>query len=144
MENFIEIAKQLRKQAPEEFRDWSDEALAVWLKTKCRCAYCDRALLDDRGLAYYFSTIDHILPISKYGWLAEKIWNKVLSCRSCNLIKRDFNPVVDSYNFESSPEPSVEKVNEWIRVSRKHCESIRTSKETSFKKVRDLLVQLSH
>ena len=85
-----EVAAKLL--ASPEMGSWSQETLATWLEFDCRCAYCDRKMLEDRAIAYFFSHSDHLLPQSKYPQLSTTPSNRVLSCKSCNTIKSDWDP----------------------------------------------------
>lgn len=86
------------KQSPETestVRDlvadgWHPDTLQVWLRSKCHCSYCDKDMLSDADVFFYDSTIDHLIPLSRNG--ADEIGNRLLACRACNMLKRDFDP----------------------------------------------------
>ena len=85
------------------YEDKLDQLLSVgfprhvaeaWLRAKGRCEYCHRDLVVDR-LGYAVQETDHLLPQSKrkYAAFNEDVRNAVLSCRLCNGIKSDFDPL---------------------------------------------------
>jgi hypothetical protein len=117
-----EVAAKL--VASREMGSWSQETLTTWLEFDCRCAYCDRDLLKDRGIAYFFSHSDHVLPQSKYPQLINTPTNRVLSCRSCNTIKGDWNPnsankiVIEPTRSHLTPEERsmlIVATREWLK-----------------------------
>jgi hypothetical protein len=71
---------------------WSPETLAVWLRHNCKCVYCDRDLLENRDIAYFFSDREHVLPKSKYPSLEFDPNNIVVACAACNTIKGRLEP----------------------------------------------------
>lgn len=68
---------------------------AKWEITIEKRAACKSFLINRDGnkCGYCFQTkkltIDHIIPLSKGG--ADKIYNMILACRSCNVEKADMN-----------------------------------------------------
>lgn len=69
--------------------NWMPIPLQIWLRDECKCVYCGFDLLGTRGVAYCFSSEDHLLPKSTYPELESRIDNRVLSCRVCNVVKGD-------------------------------------------------------
>ena len=63
---------------------WSRPTLAVWLRAKCKCEYCDCDLLASDGEYLYGSHVDHVVP-----GLGDALENLALACKACNFIKRD-------------------------------------------------------
>jgi hypothetical protein len=78
------IRQKLRKKF-----SWSDESITLGLDATFKCEYCGKYLLTDVE-AFKQWTTDHIVPKSKQGPEAQHNW--ALACRTCNLVKRDFNP----------------------------------------------------
>lgn len=64
----------------------------VWIRDKFRCVYCGEDLLKDR-IRMTSDQLDHLLPKSKYKEYAALPANLVLSCFTCNQIKRNFDPL---------------------------------------------------
>ncbi len=112
MKQVLQEAKDLSSRESELFTGWAPEAIAIWARDEGRCIYCGFSFFDSRPLeysrplAYYFSTIDHLLPKSKFAYHANSIWNKVLACRSCNRLKGAFCPICDNVG---PCNPAVEK-----------------------------------
>jgi hypothetical protein len=75
--------------------NWSRQTLELWLRYECRCVYCGRDMLENRDITYYFWCAEHVLPVHKYGYLKDAIWNQVLACRTCNQLKQRFDPASD-------------------------------------------------
>ena len=65
---------------------WSRSTLAVWLRAKCRCEYCDCDLLASDGEYLYGSHVDHVVPGQ-----GDDLQNLALACKTCNVIKRAKN-----------------------------------------------------
>src|SRR5579859_6300175 len=99
-----EQAKQHSSQllATRNMGTWSAETLVMWLECDCRCVYCDRDMLQDRDIAYFFSHSDHLLPKSKYPQLADDPTNRVLSCKACNTLKGDWDPSAGEQDRKST------------------------------------------
>jgi hypothetical protein len=74
---------------------WSVETAAIWLQSGCKGVYCDRDMLENRGIAYYFFSHDHLPPKAKYRELESELSNQVLCCRWRNGLKREWDPNVD-------------------------------------------------
>lgn len=91
----METAKQLwiTHKATWRVWQWGEADLVIWLRDGCRCVYCGRDMLSDRGIAYCLYHYDHLLPVSnpKYSNLSNAIWNKVLACKACNSWKHTFD-----------------------------------------------------
>ena len=114
---------------------WSLETLTMWLEADCGCVYCERYMLEDRGIAYFFSHGDHILPKEKYRQLRTAHSNLVLSCQSCNTLKCDWDP---NSSGEIVIEParnelSLDERSLFIGKIRYRLEQLRTINEAQFK-----------
>jgi hypothetical protein len=57
--------------------------LSKWLN---RCFYCDNLLSSDKKMIH----LDHLIPWSYI--FEDELWNLVLTCRTCNLMKHDSLP----------------------------------------------------
>jgi hypothetical protein len=66
----------------------------IWVRDKFHCVYCGADLLSDL-IRMSSCQIDHLLPRSKYKQYdnKESDSNLVLSCFTCNQIKRAFDPL---------------------------------------------------
>ena len=89
-DEWLQIAEQMLKDNAFMHR-WAPHTLAVWLRNGCKCAYCDRDLLESRAITYFFSDRDHILPKSKYPSLVSDPNNLVPACAACNTVKGDWD-----------------------------------------------------
>jgi len=69
---------------------WHRDTIRVWLRSGCHCAYCGKDMLTDADTFFYGNNIDHLVPLSRGG--SEEVENRVLACRACNFLKRDFDP----------------------------------------------------
>lgn len=69
---------------------FSKDLAIVYVRANGRCEYCGADLLMSRQ-GYAIAEIDHLLPKSKYPEYSTNINNLVLSCRTCNGIKRNEN-----------------------------------------------------
>ena len=90
-DELLEVAEGMCKANSSFMHRWHRDALAVWLRYKCKCACCDRDLLQDRAITYFFSDCDHILPESKYPALEHALSNLVVACAACKAIKSDWD-----------------------------------------------------
>lgn len=72
--------------------NWSKRTLEIWLRDDCRCVYCGRKMLESRDTCYYFWCAEHLLPVKKYPFFKNEIWNQVLACKPCNALKQNFDP----------------------------------------------------
>jgi HNH endonuclease len=92
METSVARESAIKLLATGNFSNWSIETLTTWLECDCRCAYCGHDMLQNRDIAYFFSHSDHILPQCKHPQLGDAPSNRVLSCKACNTMKRDWDP----------------------------------------------------
>lgn len=67
--------------------------IELWIRHKYRCEYCGEPLLSDL-IRFYSAQLDHLLPKAKYPdeTIKDNPDNWVLSCYTCNQIKRAFDP----------------------------------------------------
>ena len=86
------IADSLRPQLKDLGREWYRDSIIVCLRHGGKCEYCGYDLLSSQAICYHFWCIDHLLPQVDYPELKDHLENKVLSCRSCNSIKSDWDP----------------------------------------------------
>lgn len=115
-----------------EVRGWHEGLARATAEAHGVCRYCDESLVDSK-VGYSSITLDHLLPKSRYSNLTEHPQNHVLSCASCNLLKRDWDPIHAGEDPEfmllEKREELVERVKkelcvkinkrrtEWIEVS---------------------------
>ena len=94
--------------------DWSPDTLDVWLRAKGFCEYCGKDLQRLSDDFYHGYNIDHVLPVSHGGHSG--VDNYALSCRACNLIKRDY--VSQSSQTNMSREERIQGAREHIQSKR--------------------------
>jgi len=136
------IASALCKQ---EFiaADWTEKHLLTWLRDGGKCTYCHVNLLENRGIAYYFYSYDHVLPKHRYPKFEHVPENLVLSCRECNAIKGKFDPNKKSpiFNAESGESPNDAGWRELVRRAAAHVRETRPQREQQFDKGRKAILE---
>lgn len=110
---------------------WSHETLALWIRARFKCEYCGRDLLASVDDYYYNEQQDHIVPKSKGGW--EGADNLAIACKTCNFLKRDWDP--------RSSEPA-RPPREYIDAVKKHLLARRREKGRELDETRALVSQL--
>lgn len=80
----------IRVSALTEKYGWSHQTLSLAIETKFCCAYCDVFLLESVDTYYQFN-VDHIVPSSRGG--SDDPSNLTIACRTCNYLKRTYNPI---------------------------------------------------
>lgn len=75
--------------------NWSKGTFEIWNEAGFRCVYCGMNHLGSLD-AYKLAKLDHILPQAKYPGLRECQKNLVLSCDTCNNLKRNWDPNLQS------------------------------------------------
>jgi hypothetical protein len=103
-------------------RDWTLDHMILWLRHHGPCEYCGFDLLQSRGMAYQYWTIDHILPQAKYPDFAATKWNWALCCRECNALKGQYDPSVAEELALPTPEQHRAI---WVERSRREIEKKR-------------------
>ncbi len=91
--------------------------LGLYARTRGRCEYCDRDLIEDR-LGYACGAIDHLLPKSEYPDLERCEDNWVLACSLCNSVKGTY-PVLEK-GEEITEEALRENRDSLIAGARNH------------------------
>ena len=81
-----EAVRRLLSEFDGTFGEW---IATRGVETDFKCEYCDEDLLASL-VSYYSMQIDHVLPKSHDG--KHCFENMALSCKPCNLLKRDFVP----------------------------------------------------
>jgi hypothetical protein len=139
--SFEKQAKECIMQNNETLRSWSVESMTIYLRDGEKCVYCDFPLWDSFGLGYYFASLDHILPRKYFEIFSEQSWNKVPCCRSCNALKRSFNPDEDSQVDKGNVDfiPSVELRAKWIATARSHIQGRKKERDQRFIKEIELM-----
>src|SRR5215813_1270051 len=122
--------------------------MAIWLRDKFQCVYCDRDMLESYDTHYWFSHIDHLLPRSyeKYKELQNVKWNRVLSCCSCNGLKKDFDPDSESKLYVQGSLTTSDANREfWLTKARDFVTALRDARTKHFELEKALLrsVQLN-
>jgi 5-methylcytosine-specific restriction endonuclease McrA len=118
-----------------ELRSWSAESMAIYVRDGSQCAYCNFELWDSFMLGYYFATLDHILPKSKFGMFESLSWNKTPCCRGCNALKRSYNPDEGENQIDlNNPYfiPTMELRQKWIERSRRYIQERKARREEQF------------
>jgi hypothetical protein len=140
-DELLRVARGMCESGPAFMRHWPPEVLAIWLRYGCRCAYCDRDLLESRGIAYCFSDREHVLPKCKYPSLESDLANLVVACAACNTIKGDWDPnkerplvTVDVQHLTD------DQHDELVARSRNHVQTKMAETEHEFKQARELIL----
>ncbi|MFZ6676868.1 HNH endonuclease [Undibacterium sp. Tian12W] len=79
----------------------------VLLQQKYRCSYCRRKISSSIG----GHEIDHVIPKSLHPKFTYTKINLVASCKRCNWLKREYDPV--AANCQKFPETYPMKVDDW-------------------------------
>lgn len=123
--------------------NWSAETFEIWNRTDFHCAYCGFDLL--RSLNdFKQGELDHLLPQGEYPSLVHCPWNLVLTCVTCNKLKRNWDP-------QSNGEPPIVSRNSltmsedehrriFARV-RRHVLELRLAREEKFLTERGLILR---
>ena len=101
---------------------WSDKAARLGLRAGFSCEYCGADLLASVD-AYVGWEVDHIIPREDPRVPtpeSEAFYNKAIACRTCNRIKRRWDPRREVGDDASR--------SELIRVGRRYIERKRTEK----------------
>lgn len=145
--DYKSLAEELIKD-PILNRTWSRETLAIWLRDKYKCVFCTKDLLESYDVAYHGASVDHLLPKIDYRDLENVESNKVLCCRACNCLKRDWDPNIGDPNMGDTPVYVAgsgtlddEQRSELIGRATRYIESKRKPRAANFEKERDLLRQ---
>jgi hypothetical protein len=123
----------------EIIRNWAPEAIAIWLRDKCRCVYCDRKMLEFAAIMDHFSTIDHVLPKKKYPQFEWKPWNRVLACRRCNNLKRYTDPAELAGVAVGSDDPTEDEFRAMFKLAKELVTRRIAEKEDRFVMQKELL-----
>ena len=124
---------------------FSRPAIEICVKARFCCEYCRRDILE--LFEYFrFSETDHLLPKSKYPKLKEVESNHVLSCQTCNILKRNWDP---NKNTDGSllvaadaERLTDEERKELITRAKRYVDQVRQAKEAEFNEYRALLRKL--
>lgn len=111
---------------------WSETSVELGVRARFSCEYCSRDLLASVD-AYDSWQTDHVVPISKGGGETD-FDNLALSCRTCNMLKRAFDP--------SSEVGEGAGRDQLIAAARKYVQDKRSSKLQEVASVRALARQL--
>lgn len=120
-------ARRLIEAARQDWTDWSEETLTVWLECNCHCVFCDRDLLAERSIAFHLYSVDHLLSKDRYPEMEFEKSNWVLACRECNVLKGRWDPNREAGIYTaghrrvlSSAERQrfVELVSKWLKTRR--------------------------
>ena len=93
---------------------WSKPQAELGIRAGFQCEYCGRSLLASIE-DYDAWQVDHIIPASKHG--QDESWNRALSCKTCNFMKRNWLPP-EGLDPKSSRGASIDAVRELIREKR--------------------------
>ena len=132
----------LRIELMSRYR-FSERAIDLCIQARFCCAYCGLDVLE-LFEDFRFSETDHLLPKSKYPGLIDVTSNHVLSCQTCNILKRNWDPndAGSVLVAESATCLSDDERNELIRRTKGHVQAVRQTKRTEFEQYRSLLRQL--
>jgi hypothetical protein len=104
---------------------WGDWQAQLGFHANFCCEYCDRDLLktvDD----YDAWQVDHIVPMTRDG--EDEQWNRALSCKTCNFIKRN-------QMLHAGIDPRVDRPAAIAAIRQALCD-LRAAKQTRLDKVR--------
>jgi HNH endonuclease len=105
--------------------NWAPRVREIWLRDECKCVYCARDMIENREIAYFFSSMDHLLPVHKYKDLKDQFWNQVLACRNCNGLKGRFDPAKNGIPKDEEHRPElIEHAREYIARRKKELEAV--------------------
>ena len=97
-----------RLQCLVKDHEFKSPAARAFLQSKGYCIYCDTDCFETRQ-SYWSSTIDHLLPKSKYAFLAKDENNYVVTCSSCNNMKSDLDILEHDEKLKSQIEKKGHK-----------------------------------
>lgn len=136
---------EVRMQLMTKYR-FSAEAVDLCIQAQFRCAYCDHDLLE-LFEDFRFSQTDHLLPKSKYPGFTDVASNHVLSCQTCNILKRNWDPNQNEDGSLLIPKDATSlsdtQRSELIVRAKRRVQSIRDAKSREFDEFRRLLRHLS-
>jgi 5-methylcytosine-specific restriction endonuclease McrA len=120
----------------EEFRDaivrekWDPATLELAIKTQFKCHYCDLDFLSSVN-AYDSIEVEHIVPKDPG---SDDASNKTLVCRTCNKMKRRWNPALHVANASDR--------NTLLSAAKEHVKAKRKEKAQEIERVKALAKQL--
>jgi hypothetical protein len=124
---------------------FSRAAIDICVKGRFCCEYCGRDILElfER---FRFSHTDHLLPQSKYESLKYVTSNHVLSCQTCNMLKRNWDPNLNDDGSTLVADGAVALTDgersELIARAKRYVEQVRQAKVEEFNQYRALLRRL--
>lgn len=93
---------------------WSESTARLAHRARFRCEYCDLDLIGS-VTAYKLFEVDHIVPTSKGGYVADPE-NLALSCRHCNFyFKRAWDPR-SSIDEKLTREELITRVRKYVAL----------------------------
>lgn len=115
---------------------WSFGALQVWAEFDFHCAYCGADLIHsfDR---YALGNVDHLLPRGRYPQLVDSPTNHVLSCWTCNRIKRhwDANTRIGAAVYTAGNSLTPEQRRELIDRAKAYIVGVREEKSAEVRAI---------
>jgi hypothetical protein len=139
--NLIEIVHDLMKDPTIRKTSWNSTSFARWLGSDFLCVYCGKYMLDSYDLAYYGSTVDHLLPVSAYPELKKAEWNLVLACRTCNGFKGRWDANHPVLYIKNTQVIAPEHRQILLERAKAHVDEIRKPREELFEKERAVIEQ---
>lgn len=98
---------------------WGPVEAALAVEFACRCAYCDKPMLETVD-AYKEWQTDHIIPVCQGG--GDTLLNYVLSCRTCNFIKGRWDPAQHLAGAEATRANLIRVAREYVTAKRRETE----------------------
>lgn len=106
--------EQIEKNA---LQNWSDSTLRLAINTGFRCEYCQSDFFATIE-SYYAFEVEHIVPRGRGPEIDEAPENLTVSCRTCNRLKRRWDPRSKVGDFATRKQ-LIEAAREFVLEQRK-------------------------
>ena len=126
-------------------QEWYRLSVIACLRHNGKCEYCGLDLLSSRQVADHLWHIDHLLPQSLYGELANLLdhpENMVLSCEACNLGKSDWDPNGDPIVYSRSGSLTVEQRGKLLSRAKEYVRERNSLRDEVFRKQIEVLMAI--
>jgi 5-methylcytosine-specific restriction endonuclease McrA len=142
-ESVDDLYAKLFKIGSKTGQEWYRRSVIACLRHKGQCEYCGFDLLSSRQVADHLWHIDHLLPQSLYGELADLLdhpENMVLSCKACNLSKSGWDPNRDPIVYSRSGSLTVGQRGELLSRAKKYVRECNSLRDDVFRKQIEVLM----
>ena len=119
---------ELKKLLTSQYR-FGAEFFEVGVRARFKCEYCDKDLLVSVDVYEFHWEREHVVPSARGG--ADEFENLAFSCRTCNQLKRDWNPA------EAAPADAIR--DDLVRIARDYIQALRAERQTELAEVRRLI-----